>query len=87
MKRLLVCILVIMFATVYYGCAAPAGTGSQGSGEYEQGSGSPQQACWRCGGNGVCNNCHGSGRSVFTDDYDGACGGSGRCPACNGRGY
>ena len=52
--------------------------------------GQSDSKCWSCKGEGVCQNCGGSGRYGFNPEWAGdgckTCGGTGRCPACDGRG-
>jgi hypothetical protein len=48
--------------------------------------------CWRCGGEGLCPECHGSGMGTLslygsTPSECWACGGSGRCEECGGEGF
>lgn len=47
--------------------------------------------CWICHGDGLCNNCGGTGRYEFNPEWAGdycrTCKGDGRCTGCNGRGY
>lgn len=46
--------------------------------------------CWFCHGDGLCDNCGGSGRYTYNPDFAGdscrTCDGTGRCPGCNGKG-
>lgn len=46
--------------------------------------------CWYCHGNGLCDNCGGTGRYAYNPEYAGdycrTCDGTGRCPGCNGKG-
>lgn len=46
--------------------------------------------CWICLGDGLCNNCDGTGRYAFNPEWAGdrcrTCDGTGRCASCNGRG-
>lgn len=47
--------------------------------------------CWTCHGNGICDNCGGTGRYEYYSEWAGnycrMCDGNGRCPGCDGRGY
>lgn len=84
-----------------YGMIDSNGNGTSGSNDYGSQPRSAETSdvgtyfhhsseCWTCHGNGLCNNCAGTGRYAYNPDYAGdfcrTCDGTGRCPGCNGKG-